>query len=874
MLQIKNQMKYMLNKLVETNDNHVGYTVSYCNTVHSELDEIPFSEVLQTIRTGNGILSIIEQVRAVKDQNERNALKAKNLPAFSMGLFENKRHKNEFLKKIQHIIIDFDHVGDRLNDLRAQLTKDERVYCLFTSPSGDGLKLVCVLDQPITNPETYKQVYEHYTSAISRQYKQACDNTKDASRMCFVSFDPDLLVNPNAVPLAVNIPSIGQAKPLKQQDPLAELLSAGTTPSNRTLRATEIIGHCIARGITQEVTMVMLKSWNKLNTPPHAEKKIVDTVTDMYARYNHPNDEMPFEIIEKHGAYYKITYRNDRRLESMISSFRIEPLELLQLDDSDCLSCRVITARGYTYENVLIENTDWHTKTKLLKAIGHQDCTFHGSENDVQALCSYVNRSVPIRKKGTKVVGLLPEVQTWVTEGLNITRDEIANNPTIIAYDKGKAAFYHGIRYEELNDAEYSVLVSGLYADLMQINEENIIAPWISWIFASPVKPIIMDHVGGFPLTFVHGPQGGGKTSSARLLKRLCGYVDSKPHSCKQNWFPLLKLLTATNAVPIMLDEFKAKLLDDRDIRNIVAFMNKSYSGEIEVKGREDQTTRDYVISAPMCVMGEWNISVPSVHERILVVRFKQTVKKDKNMQEAFKRLWQLPLEGFMPRYIQFCLQQDIPQMFNAARTQVEQHFGSITVAPRIVDNLAVMVLGMELFRKCGLANGVTVPTINTACILDHQLKEVTGSNSGFVQSAVDQLINELSIIAMKEKPEVFLSGMSSATRDPNGRECFIRENQEYKRMRMNNKARTHTVDALVINFNKIFPDFKQYAKHTDFEGDLLDKESYLRLFAECPYIIASDHAVKFNGKTVRALVVDVLEAKNAGINLEGFGIE
>ena len=56
------------------------------------------------------------------------------------------------------------------------------------------------------------------------------------------------------------------------------------------------------------------------------------------------------------------------------------------------------------------------------------------------------------------MIGLLPEEGTWVTEGLNITKDEIQTNPKIISYDRGKTAFYRGIIYAQLNDADYQTL--------------------------------------------------------------------------------------------------------------------------------------------------------------------------------------------------------------------------------------------------------------------------------------------------------------------------------------------------------------------------------------------------------------------------------
>jgi len=56
----------------------------------------------------------------------------------------------------------------------------------------------------------------------------------------------------------------------------------------------------------------------------------------------------------------------------MVSSFRVTPLELLVMDDGDCLNCDVNSSLGNTYKDIKIENTDWHSRGKFLKAIGNK----------------------------------------------------------------------------------------------------------------------------------------------------------------------------------------------------------------------------------------------------------------------------------------------------------------------------------------------------------------------------------------------------------------------------------------------------------------------------------------------------------------------
>jgi len=112
------------------------------------------------------------------------------------------------------------------------------------------------------------------------------------------------------------------------------------------------------------------------------------------------------------------------------------------------------------------------------------------------------------------------------------------------------------------------------------------------------------------------------------------------------------------------------------------------------------------------------------------------------------------------------------------------------------------------------------------------------------VRSAVDQLIEEISVMA----------------------EGGIISNYDDFKM-----VEIGKVKFLAIRFNKIFPQFKEYARKTNYEGDLLDKSSYVKLFDDCGYVYDKNKGVKFlNGETHRCLVLDIEKAVNAQINIDG----
>jgi len=806
---------------------------------------ISFKVILDLIRTSVELKEKVELIRSKKDKDERKQLKASLLPWFSLAKFRNNHRSNPDFDETRYLKHDFDDVAD-VKSLKEKLRHDPTVMAAFNSP-GNGVKAFYELEKPITDEEQYRLVYRHHSHACERKYGIKPDpNEEKAAQPCFFSYDQDAYVNPNHEKLPV--PDLKQPKVEKPKAmPVIEAAIQGANEGERTFNLTRQIGFYMKKGLSKDQTLAHVTEWNRKNNPPLPDKKVKATVNDMYRRY----DKTPVKYFEKDGSYFKTVVSKKEFHDVQVSTFTFQPKELLVLPNSDCLRCDITTNNGYTYRNILIENSDWHSKAKLLRAIGHQDCSFLGSENEVQALCSYINAMVEIRKTGTKTIGLFND--TWVTEEFNISASGIMNPPAIVPYDKGADAFYHKIRYAVLSDAEILEMAREFYSTILEINNPEVVMPWIGWLFATPLKPIIQAQLGGFPSVFVHGAQGTGKTSTSLVFMKLAGYKDPRPNVVTTKPFPMLKLLSSSNAIPVFLDEYKVHDMTEEQVENIHRFMRKSYNSELESKGRQDQTVEDYVISAPIVLMGEWDINEPAIKERVLVVRFTNAVKKDQKMQEAFKKLSGLQLEGFMPRYIQYALSQDVGAMLEDSMQIVRRTLDRSEIAPRIVNNLSVMVMGFKLFEGYAASLGITPPTVDVGKVLGVQLKEITGSTTGFVRSAVDQLIEELGIMWQKNEKQIEFM-------NPN-----VKEKPWWK------IATVKETKVVAIRFDKVFPEFKEYAKRTSYEGELLDKISYMKLFAETEYIASTSHPVDFGGKKERCILINIEKAQSVDISLDGF---
>lgn len=146
--------------------------------------------IVTRIKSGK-IATKINALRACTDEKQRKELK-KDLPSIC---FSGKFSKREDKALIEHsglIAIDFDHLNERLRELKERLKKDPFTFMLFTSPSGDGLKLVVKIPAKV-------ETHAFSAAALTDYYKEEkLDEFKDVSRVCFESYDPDIYFNPNS----------------------------------------------------------------------------------------------------------------------------------------------------------------------------------------------------------------------------------------------------------------------------------------------------------------------------------------------------------------------------------------------------------------------------------------------------------------------------------------------------------------------------------------------------------------------------------------------------------------------------------------------------------------------------------------------------
>lgn len=180
---------------------------------------------IDRIKNGSAATPKILEYR--KTQNDEIK---KSLPACTWSGTFSYRNSKSLIKFSQFACLDFDKFEGIENaiEMKDNLCSDDCLFCCFISPSGKGVKAVFRVSN---NPEKYESLYR----ALCLKYPDVHldSKTKDISRLCFESYDPDIFVNENAKEWSdceeedisnLGVSTINSSVPLKSESRIIDIL--------------------------------------------------------------------------------------------------------------------------------------------------------------------------------------------------------------------------------------------------------------------------------------------------------------------------------------------------------------------------------------------------------------------------------------------------------------------------------------------------------------------------------------------------------------------------------------------------------------------------------------------------------------------------
>ena len=197
--------------------------------------------------------SYTEELRG-KEGSEKAEYKASHFASCTFSGSFSKRAKAGLYAHSGLMCLDFDKLGVDPEAFKARVSEDKGVttYLLFTSPSGNGVKIVLPIDLEIA---THEQWFEAFKMYFSKVHGAAVDDSgKDVTRLCFIPHDPKAIYKGEEAEQALSVRLW-----LQDGKMFAERTEAAPTPSQKPTASREsekaradvetLIERCRERGV-------------------------------------------------------------------------------------------------------------------------------------------------------------------------------------------------------------------------------------------------------------------------------------------------------------------------------------------------------------------------------------------------------------------------------------------------------------------------------------------------------------------------------------------------------------------------------------------------------------------------------------------------
>jgi hypothetical protein len=164
---------------------------------------LDLARVVNFVRSDGDLKSKIEQIRAaIQDgasEDEVRELKKQLLPAFSTsGVFPGRRKGDCPVEHTGLLQVDLDDVApEDADDMIERLRQDPHIVAVFRSPKGHHLKAIVAIPR---DAGLHQRSFEAVRRYFLYTYDARLDpSTKDVTRLCYFSHDPEIHVACGAV---------------------------------------------------------------------------------------------------------------------------------------------------------------------------------------------------------------------------------------------------------------------------------------------------------------------------------------------------------------------------------------------------------------------------------------------------------------------------------------------------------------------------------------------------------------------------------------------------------------------------------------------------------------------------------------------------
>jgi len=304
------------------------------------------------------------------------------------------------------------------------------------------------------------------------------------------------------------------------------------------------------------------------------------------------------------------------------------------------------------------------------------------------------------------------------------------------------------------NPVKWKKILKTFATNIHKINKKETILPILGWMTMLAHEYVVRYKItagNGFPMIFLIGLPGSGKSATAKTLSPYLGWGDNEAFGklSTDSEFGITSGMMSSYNVPVIYDEYgkpNPKLAQNEIDEIISASSDKT----VITKGKSDLSSTDFEIKNSLMILGEQPPFMRSLQERGVIVEFDKSFVQlgNKEAEEALNTLSNTKDKNFFPGMVisqrQMYTNDAIIKLFDKYRLELEK---MMSVDPRIRNKMLTIMVGLHCYIEMCKQNGLTMEEIGVSYedILDipSYLSAAT-ANQGAGGSVLERLLETL----------------------------------------------------------------------------------------------------------------------------------
>lgn len=512
---------------------------------------------------------------------------------------------------------------------------------------------------------------------------------------------------------------------------------------------------------------------------------------------------------------------------AQISTFIIKPSSIIEFVDhretKEYTIYATLIADSDHKQDIVFTQPDWASKSALIKRLPHPAFAYIGGDSDVQKIFKVISQIEVPKKTGVKVIGMHKVNKDWnfVCDKGSINKDDIRDEILL------ETDYYlpTTLINEPFANAEE---LSNIMGKLFKFNAIEISVPLVGWFIAALYKERIFEFTRQFPLLFIFGAAGAGKTQTILNLKRLFGLeTDNIKSIADVTPFTLIKSASSNNTIPLMLDEYKATTFNQYQVKMVSKLIRAVYNNEMGERGTASQEIKTYYYRSPIILAGEQTVTEPAARDRIVEVHMSKESSAP-HLQD-FNELKYLPLAKLGKMLLMDALKisdTEIRELYNSCFESISDMYID---RPRL--NQAVIKLGLELLKR------VLTP-YNLESIVDTAWFQYTNSSLKIIKDDVME--------SRKSDVDRILEGIAMMAETDDRYQ--VAPNWEY----------TIEDNIIFINMRVVYTKYQKFAQEYKADMEPMNYTSFIKLIRKEPYFVKDNVPVKMKQGTKLCMALDI----------------